>query len=371
MSKFADRVREITTTTGTGTFSLGGAYDATYRTFVAGVGTGKPVIYCARHLDESLGQWEVGLGVVTDSSPDTLSRVIVLGSSNANALVNFSAGDKDVFIGMTAWHGENLHQIPRRVKCATTANGTLSTAYANGQTVDSVTLVTGDRVLIRNQTTASENGIYTVNAVGSPTRSVDLYAGDTAAGLLVIVEQGTANADTVFLSTANTGSDIVGTNNLAFSAVVGLSGPGSSTDNAIVRWDGTNGRVVQDGTWRQTDAGKLYGPASFTVPFDDVDGPTITLDWSHNQHQVVLEGNRELACTNVSIGQPLFLRLIQDATGGRTVTWPAGVKWPGGVEPVLTTAPNNWDTFTLRCYGADEYGAPLYEGYINGLTFGV
>jgi hypothetical protein len=50
------------------------------------------------------------------------------------------------------------------VRVATTANGTLATAFANGQTVDGVALVTGDRILLKNQTTATENGIYVVAA---------------------------------------------------------------------------------------------------------------------------------------------------------------------------------------------------------------
>jgi hypothetical protein len=59
------------------------------------------------------------------------------------------------------------------VRAATTVNGTLASSFANGSVIDSVTLVTGDRILIKNQSTASQNGIYTVNATGAPTRAVD------------------------------------------------------------------------------------------------------------------------------------------------------------------------------------------------------
>lgn len=217
MSQFAGRVWETTTTTGTGTLSLGGARSGLYRSFVDGVGSGKAVLYAIKHRNEQ--EWETGLGVVTDATPDTLSRLIVTESSNANALVNFSAGIKDVTLPVPAFHMRNLSQLPRRVRVATTANGTISTAFANGQTVDGVTLATGDRILLKDQSTASQNGIYTVNASGSPTRSVDLYTGDGAAGSVVIVEQGTANADTIWLCTSNSGSDVVGTNSLAFSCV--------------------------------------------------------------------------------------------------------------------------------------------------------
>lgn len=208
MSRFANRVRETTQTAGTGTLSLDGAVSG-YRTFVAGVGDGKPVLYSIRH--RTAAEWEVGLGVVTDAATDTLSRVLILDSSNSGSAVNFSAGYKDVFISWNQFHARNVHQIPRRVTCATTANITLS----GEQAIDGV-LTSASRVLVKSQSTASQNGIYTTGA-GAWTRVVDLYTGDEAAGILVTVEQGTLNADTLWLCTTNSGSDVVGTNNLAFS----------------------------------------------------------------------------------------------------------------------------------------------------------
>jgi hypothetical protein len=86
------------------------------------------------------------------------------------------------------------------VRAATTASGTLATAYANGQSIDGVTLATGDRILIKNQATASENGIYTVNASGAPTRAIDADTnGELAPGSSVSVTEGTINADKVFM----------------------------------------------------------------------------------------------------------------------------------------------------------------------------
>ena len=57
--------------------------------------------------------------------------------------------------------------VKNSVRVATTANGTLATAFANGQTVDGITLATNDRILLKDQSTGSENGIYTVNASGA------------------------------------------------------------------------------------------------------------------------------------------------------------------------------------------------------------
>jgi hypothetical protein len=86
------------------------------------------------------------------------------------------------------------------VRVATTTNGTLATAYANGQSIDGVVLATGDRILLKDQTTAADNGIYTVNASGAPTRAVDAdTGGELAPGTAVTVAAGTAGGDKVFM----------------------------------------------------------------------------------------------------------------------------------------------------------------------------
>ena len=107
------------------------------------------------------------------------------------------------------------------VVATTTANGTLASAFANGQSIDGVTLQTGDRILIKNQTTASQNGIYNVNASGAPSRTTDMATGANAAGAFVFVEQGTINAENGFTCTSDTGSAVVGTNNLTFAQFSG------------------------------------------------------------------------------------------------------------------------------------------------------
>lgn len=90
------------------------------------------------------------------------------------------------------------------VRAATTANGTLATAYSNGQVIDGVTLATNDRILIKNQSSGSENGIYVVNASGAPTRATDADgAGELVANATVFVSEGTVQADQAFTCTTN------------------------------------------------------------------------------------------------------------------------------------------------------------------------
>ena len=107
---------------------------------------------------------------------------------------------------------------------ATTGNITISTALNNGDTLDGVTPSTNDRVLVKDQNTSSENGIYVVGS--SPARADDLAAGSDAAGMFTFVEQGTVNADNGFVCTSNIGSAVVGTNNLTFAQ---FSGAGQIT----------------------------------------------------------------------------------------------------------------------------------------------
>jgi hypothetical protein len=88
------------------------------------------------------------------------------------------------------------------VRAATTTNGTLATAYANGQTIDGISLVTNDRILIKDQTSHQEDGIYTVNASGAPTRATDADATAELENATVFVSAGTVNADKAFTQTA-------------------------------------------------------------------------------------------------------------------------------------------------------------------------
>lgn len=94
----ADRVRETTTTTGTGSVTLGGAYTG-FQTFSAAIGNTNTTYYTIANV--VTGEWEVGIGTYT-SSGNTLSRDTVLSSSNAGSPVIFGSGTKDVFVTQPA-----------------------------------------------------------------------------------------------------------------------------------------------------------------------------------------------------------------------------------------------------------------------------
>ena len=145
------------------------------------------------------------------------------------------------------------------VRVATTANGTLASAFANGQTVDGITLATGDRILIKDQSTGSENGIYTVNASGAPTRAVDFDSNaEVAKGAYFFVEEGTTNADAGFVLTTD-GSITLGTTSLSFTQ---FSGAGDITAGSALTKSGNTLNVAVDDSSIEVSSDALRVKAS-------------------------------------------------------------------------------------------------------------
>ena len=132
--KIGNRVRETTTTTGTGTYDLAGAV-ASFQTFVAGVGNGNTTYYAVIHRSEA--EFEVGIGTVTDASTDTLARTTVIFSSNSNSAVSFSAGTKDVFVTVPAEKQPVLDASDNLV-IGTGASGTDYSLTFDGESNDGV-----------------------------------------------------------------------------------------------------------------------------------------------------------------------------------------------------------------------------------------
>lgn len=103
----ADRVKDSTTTTGTGTIAVSGTAPTGFRNFATVASVGDWFYYCI--AAQSGADWEVGIGTLVTST--TISRDVVYSSSNSNNLVSLAAGTKDVFITIPATAVENLGQI--------------------------------------------------------------------------------------------------------------------------------------------------------------------------------------------------------------------------------------------------------------------
>lgn len=214
----ADRVKETTTTTGTGTVSLAGA-QPNFVTFSSALSDGDTTFYAI--VDNANLDFEVGVGTYA-SSGNTLARTTVLESSNSGSLVNFGSGTKDVFVtypadksvkldangkiagnqtfaGTVTLNADPVSPLQAATKqyvddltaaaihyhdpCRVESPTALTVTYNNGTSgvgatltnagtqaalvIDGVTLSTSDRVLIYTQTDQTQNGVYTVTDVGS------------------------------------------------------------------------------------------------------------------------------------------------------------------------------------------------------------
>ena len=110
------------------------------------------------------------------------------------------------------------------VRAATTVDANITTAYQNGDVIDGVTLVTGDRILLAGQNVPHMNGLYVVAASGSPNRSADAdTSAKVTAGLAVFVEEGTDNGDKSFVLITNN-PIVLDTTGLVFSVFSSTGG---------------------------------------------------------------------------------------------------------------------------------------------------
>ena len=135
----ADRVKETTTTTGTGTVTLLGA-SAGFQSFAV-IGDTNTTYYTI--AAQTGTEWEVGIGTYT-SSGTTLARTTVFSSSNSGSLVNFSAGSKDVFVTYPAEMSAFANGNGVVLENYTTLTGTYSmTPGKNGMSVGPVTISSG------------------------------------------------------------------------------------------------------------------------------------------------------------------------------------------------------------------------------------
>jgi hypothetical protein len=188
------------------------------------------------------------------------------------------------------------------VVAATTANITLS----NTQDVDGVTLAAGDRVLVKNQTTGSENGIYLCVDGGSWTRAVDMAASSDAKGNFVFVEQGTANGDAGFVCTNDT-TATVGTHAITFTQFSGAgqitAGTGLSKSGNTLSVDAAQTGITSVGTLTSLTVDNLsldantISSSSGAINITPADGSAIVLDGTVNVDAGVITGATSISST--------------------------------------------------------------------------
>ncbi len=228
----ADRVRETSTTTGTGNFTLAGAVDR-FRTFDSVLDTGDTTYYTI--ADQSGVGWEVGIATFT--SPATLARTTILSSSNGGSAVDFGAGSKDVFITLpalrtvTSVDGGSTGLTPSTASYgAISLGGTLVAANGGtGQssyTIGDLLYASGTTALSKLADVATGNALISGGVDTAPSWG-KIGLTTHVSGTLPVANGGTGT------TTAFTAGSVV------FAGASGVY----SQDNTNLFWDDTNNRL--------------------------------------------------------------------------------------------------------------------------------
>ena len=209
-----------------------------------------------------------GIETLTNKSLGSGTTLISNLDAGSKKIINLAAPDQATDAATKAYVDsvtEGLH-IHASAVAATTTNINLSTDLENGDVLDGVTLVTGDRVLVKNQNTASQNGIYVVQASGAAVRATDFDApAEVDGGDFIFVTGGTINNDTGWVQTSELVS-VIGTDPIYFTQFSGagtyLAGTGLTlTGNTF----SINTTVTADVSTAQTFSNKSISLGSNTV----------------------------------------------------------------------------------------------------------
>lgn len=369
----------------------------------AGSGAAEPrtITGTSNQITLTNGDGVSGNPVVSIPDAVTLSGKTITGgtfSAMASGTTLASMGSANLSVASKQYVDSALAGIRTRltVKAATTANITIATALNNGDTLDGISLSDGDTVLVKDQSDQSENGLYTV--ASSPARSSEADTWDEIAGQLISIQQGSANADDLYLNTSDSGGTL---NTTAITYTKVFPGTGGTVTSVSTAGLASGGEITGSGTvtvainsqsalsaspaaadqfaiydadataHKKITTTELFGAADLTATAREYtktqnfnmttlsDGSSISWDLSQNQvATVTLAGNRTLAApSNQVAGATYILIVVQDGTGSRTLdTSNAAYIWPGGTEPTLSTTAAAIDVLTFVSNGTKMLG---------------
>jgi hypothetical protein len=375
----ADRVYETTTTTGTGTVTLAGAVSG-YQSF-ATIGNGNTTYYTIT----SGTAWEVGIGTYT-SSGTTLARTTIIASSAAGAAITLT-GTSNVFVTYPAEKAV-IQNASGDVGVGTTAPASKLDVRNGDITVSRTASATaGDAaVYFGNGNTAYVFAGNTSNimafAVNSSERmridaSGNVGIGSTPSGTYKLEVNGSMKTQGDFVLSSSTGSKIYpyygsSTNNNYITAGSGGemkfgTGTSSPADRMTISAAGgvSIGTTTDPGATNLLVGGTLSGTIKsykeFVTAASSSTAYAVDLSTA-NIFNITMTGNCTFTFTNPPASGTSYsftLILKQDATGSRTGTWPASVKWPNASTPTLSTGATKTDilNFITVDGGTTYYGA--------------
>ena len=298
-----DRVKVTSTTTGTGTFTLGSA--ATGFQDFSVIGDGNTTYYTIAGVGTS--QWEVGIGTYT-ASGTTLSRDNILESSNSGSAVDFSAGDKDVFVTYPA--ERSVYVDGSTITPATSSRlGFSNLAQGSALSVLGVTGNTGaDNASIAAGT---DNQVLRRSGTSVAFGAVNLASSDAVTGTLPVTNGGTG------ITSFGTG-------------VATWLGTPSSANLAAALTDETGSGLAVFGT---TPTITGLREKSTAVSASDIDLS------AGNYFTKTISGTTTFTVSNVATsGDVAAFILVLTNAGAYTVNYFSGVTWAGGTAPTLTAS---------------------------------
>jgi hypothetical protein len=391
-----DRVKESSTTSGTGTLTLAGAVTG-FQAFSAALSNGDTTYYAI--AESSTGAWEVGLGTYTTSGT-TLARTTVLSSSNSGSAINLSGAGADVFITQPADKAAYfdasgdlfLNQDPTSALQSATKQyvdtiaaagihyhdpvrvereGNLTATYNNGTAgvgatltnsgtqaalvIDGVTLNSADRVLVYEQTDQTQNGIYTVTNTGSAstnwvlTRATDADSygpsdpDSLGQGDAFFVQEGAAGAGETYVMNTE-GTITFGTTNITFaqfsSAQIYSAGDGLTlTGVTFAAGAGTGVTVNANDIAIGQDVG-TSADVTFNTVTADLTGAVTGNVTGNASTASALQTARDIALTGAVTGSTSF-----DGSGNVSITTTATS------DPTITLAGDLSGSATLTNLG--------------------
>ena len=291
-----DRVKETSTSTGTGTINLAGAV-GNFETFVAGIGDGNTTYYAIVH--RTANEFEIGLGTITDASTDTLtgrSNANVISSSNSDNVVDFSAGTKDVFCTLPASKAitlDNSGNIPL---------GTVTLDSSGNITLDA----DGGTITFAD----AGSSLGTITSSGYSGKAATATALATARDIGGVSFDGTGNIDLPGVNTAGN-QNTSGTAAVATVATTVTITDNESTNenNAIVFTSG--GDVDGGNLGLESDGDLTYNPSTGTVTATVFSG---SLTGNASTATNATNASHVLVTDNESTNEENLITFVEDAT---------------------------------------------------------